>query len=52
MTTVTLEFGNPPAVNISTPQPPTVAMEIANAGETNDSVDIEVCTCTCIIIMM
>ena len=41
-TTVTFEFGEPPALNVSTPEPPSVAMEIAMTGETNDSVDSEV----------
>ena len=39
---ITLEFGNLPAPNISTSEPPTVSEEIAMAGETNDSVDLEV----------
>ena len=42
ITTVTLEIGNPPALNVSTPESPSVAMEIAMAGETIDSVDGEV----------
>ena len=42
MTTITLEFGDPPDVNISQPTAPSVAMEIEMAGEVNDSVDIEV----------
>ena len=41
-TTITLEFGDPPALNISTPEAPSVADEIAMAGETNDSVDLDV----------
>ena len=41
-TTITLEFGDPPAPNITAPPPPTVAQEIIMAGETNDSVDLEV----------
>ena len=41
-TTITLEFGDPPAPNITAPPPPTVAQEIMMAGETNDSVDLEV----------
>ena len=41
-TTITLEFGNPPPLNVSTPEPPSVAQEIAMARETNDSVDLEV----------
>ena len=43
-TSITLEFGNPPAPNITSPEPPTVLEEIAMARETNDSVDLEV-TC-------
>ena len=42
MTTITLEFGEPPLVNISQPLAPSVSQEIELAGETNDSVDIEV----------
>ncbi len=42
-TTITLEFGNPPAPNITTTTPPTIAMEIMMAGELNDSVDLDVC---------
>ena len=45
MTTITLEFGDPPDVNISQPVAPSVAEEIQVAGEVNDSVDIEVSTC-------
>ena len=41
-TSITLEFGNLPTPNITTPEPPTVSQEIAMAGETNDSVDLEV----------
>ena len=41
-TTITLEFGNPPPLNVSTPEAPSVAQEINMAGETNDSVDLEV----------
>lgn len=41
-TTVTLEFGDPPEVNISQPTAPSVAEEIQMSGEVNDSVDIEV----------
>lgn len=41
-TTVTLEFGEPPEVNISQPTAPSVAEEIQISGEVNDSVDIEV----------
>lgn len=43
-TSITLEFGNLPTPNITSPGPPTVAEEIAKAGETNDSVDLEVMT--------
>lgn len=42
VTTITLEFGDPPVVNISTPSAPSIAMDIQLAGEVNDSVDIEV----------
>lgn len=41
-TSVTLEFGNPPAPNISMTPPPSVADEIEMAREINDSVDLEV----------
>ena len=41
-TSITLEFGNPPAPNISSPEPPAVSEEIAMSKETNDSVDLEV----------
>ena len=41
-TSVTLEFGSPPAPNITSPEPPTVSEEIAMAREINDSVDLEV----------
>ncbi len=41
-TTITLEFGNPPAPNITVATPPTIEMEIMMAGETNDSVDLDV----------
>lgn len=41
-TTITLEFGDPPEVNISQPTAPSVAEEIEISGEVNDSVDIEV----------
>lgn len=41
-TSITLEFGNPPAPNITTPPPPSVAEEIELARETNDSVDLQV----------
>ena len=41
-TNITLEFGNPPQMNITTPEPPTVADEIAMDREINDSVDLEV----------
>ena len=41
-TTITLEFGDPPPLNVSTPEAPSVAQEINMAGETNDSVDLEV----------
>lgn len=41
-TSITLEFGNLPAPNITVPMPPTVAEEIVMARETNDSVDLEV----------
>ena len=51
-TTITLEFGNPPDVNISQPDPPTVANEIAMAGEVNDSVDIEVCLSVCLSVCL
>ena len=44
LTTITLEFGEPPALNVSTPEPPSIATEIAMAGETDDSVDLEVRT--------
>ena len=40
--TITFEFGELPVLNVSTPEPPSVAMEIAMAGETNDSVDLAV----------
>ena len=43
MTTITLEFGDPPEVNVSQPSAPSVAEEIQLSGEVNDSVDIEVC---------
>ena len=43
MTTITLEFGDPPDVNISQSVAPSVAQEIQMAGEDEDSVDIEVC---------
>ncbi len=43
-TTITLEFGNPPAANITSTPPPTIAMEIMMAGEMNDSVDLDVRT--------
>ena len=42
MTTITLEFGDPPDVNVTQPSPPSVAEEIMMSGEVNDSVDIEV----------
>ncbi len=42
-TTITLEFGEPPVVNISTPESPSVAEEVAMAGGDDDSVDLEVC---------
>ena len=41
-TSITLEFGSPPAPNITTPESPTVSEEIAMAREINDSVDLEV----------
>ena len=41
-TSITLEFGSPPASNITTPESPTVSEEIAMAREINDSVDLEV----------
>ena len=41
-TSVTLEFGNPPAPNITMTDPPSVAEEIEMAREINDSVDLEV----------
>lgn len=41
-TSVTLEFGNPPAVNISMTPPPSIEEEIEMAREVNDSVDLEV----------
>ena len=42
MTTITLEFGDPPDANVTQPSPPSVAEEIMMSGEINDSVDIEV----------
>ena len=41
-TSITLEFGNPPAPNISMPLPPSIADEIEMAREINDSVDLQV----------
>jgi len=41
-TNVTLEFGDPPAPNITMTMPPTVEQEIVMSGENNDSVDIMV----------
>ena len=41
-TTITLEFGNPPAMNITMATPPTIEEEIEMAREVNDSVDLEV----------
>ena len=41
-TTITLEFGDPPEVNITQPSTPSVSQEIQEAGEEDDSVDIEV----------
>ena len=41
-TNITIELGNLPAPNITTTPPPTVAEEIMMAGETNDSVDLDV----------
>ena len=43
-TTITLEFGDPPVMNISTPDPPSIADEVAMAGGDDDSVDLEVCS--------
>ena len=43
-TTITLEFGEPPALNVSTPETPTVAEEVAMSGEANNSVDTGVWT--------
>ena len=48
-TTITLEFGNPPPLNVSTPEAPSVAQEINMAGETNDSVDLEVGKVCCFL---
>ena len=41
-TTITLEFGDPPAQNVTVAEAPSIAEEIAMAGETNDSVDLMV----------
>lgn len=41
-TSITLEFGNPPAPNITLVPPPSVAEEITTAREINDSVDLTV----------
>ena len=41
-TSVTLEFGNPPAMNISVASPPSIEEEIEMAREVNDSVDLQV----------
>lgn len=41
-TSVTLEFGNPPAMNITMTPPPSIEEEIAMAQEVNDSVDLQV----------
>lgn len=54
-TTVTLEFGEPPEVNISQPTAPSVAEEIQISGEVNDSVDIEVIpiySCSSIVLIL
>ena len=49
-TSITLEFGNPPAVNISMTPPPSIEEEIEMAREVNDSVDLEVCMAEVIMI--
>lgn len=49
-TTITLEFGDPPVMNISTPEAPSVAEEVAMAGADDDSVDIMVCMYVCICV--
>jgi hypothetical protein len=41
-TSVTLEFGNPPAMNITMTPPPSIEEEIEMARESNDSVDLQV----------
>ena len=41
-TSITIEFGDPPALNITTQSPPSVAEEIDLAREMNDSVDLQV----------
>lgn len=41
-TSVTLEFGNPPAMNITMTSPPSIQEEIEMAREVNDSVDLQV----------
>ncbi len=41
-TSITFEFGDPPAMNISSPETPSVAEEVAMAGGDEESVDIEV----------
>ena len=41
-TSITLEFGNPPAVNISITPPPSIEEEIEMAGEFSNNVDLEV----------
>ena len=41
-TTITLEFGDPPEVNVTQPSTPSVSQEIQQAGEEDDSVDIVV----------
>ena len=43
-TTITLEFGDPPEVNITQPSTPSVSQEIQQAGEEDDGIDIEVST--------
>ena len=47
-TTITLEFGDPPPLNVSTPEAPSIAQEINMARETNDSVDLEVSEVCCV----
>lgn len=42
-TNVTLEFGDPPAPNITMTSAPSVVEEIELAREVNDSVDVTVC---------